>query len=489
MIKWHTNGKSIVCRWRYRWRSTSDWWHDMLEILHWGGQHRLHWVTCKCWHPCERGPGLREEENGEMNATVSKDDTLHQTNDWSTTTLDIHVWWCRSFWSGMVWTLHSCRSVYCFHLSISATIDGWKWSFILAQSFCLQLTNPTPSLQNPRAMGAMFKLLTCLVVTACARWEVTVSLVLFTFLQGKGSCLRGTRGNLYSAPIDFFSPVYRLAHILDVTGGFQVSKSERNLRGWHWTEDVSSHVIPELLTCHQADVQFLCWTCLLFFIFVPWMCVEICWQHGSGWFPGLLLSKNDLWVPPCRVCEKPLHSSMRYRTWPETHVLWACGQQMCVWFHSQHCDQHLHRSICGISYALEANPGGGLVIQPHLVARPVELYTNFLDRSWNSELSWMARLEQSTSRTHRRSSWGPMPMKGLAWQSGHAQLSRQLPGRKKSRIKMWVAIYSNFSMLGFHKMGQHGNPGQKCMKLLKSRCFIVRILLQWRCWFHFLIQR
>ena len=67
MIKCHTNGKSIVCRWRYRWRSTSDWWHDILEIPHWGGQHRLHWVTCKCWPPCERGPGLREEENGEMN--------------------------------------------------------------------------------------------------------------------------------------------------------------------------------------------------------------------------------------------------------------------------------------------------------------------------------------------------------------------------------------------------------------------------------------
>lgn len=65
---------------------------------------------------------------------------------------------------------------------------------------------------------------------------------------------------------------------------------------------MSPAMIPELLTCHQADVQFLCWTCLLFFIFVPWMCVEICWQHGSGWFPGLL-SKNDLWVPPCRVCD------------------------------------------------------------------------------------------------------------------------------------------------------------------------------------------
>ena len=99
--------------------------------------------------------------------TLNKDDTLHQTNDWSTTTLNIHVWWRRSFCRGMVWPCILVVLSTVFIDWTSAIIVDWEWSFILAQSFCFR----TASLQNLRAMGAIWKLLTCLAVTAASLRE------------------------------------------------------------------------------------------------------------------------------------------------------------------------------------------------------------------------------------------------------------------------------------------------------------------------------
>ena len=143
-------------------------------------------------------------------------------------------------------------------IETSDTIVGWKWSFILSQSFCLQFTHPTPSLPNPRAMGAMWKLVDVLTVVCrsgrdarCRKvidaslemlWEVTVSLVeialtlVFLALSSREGffVLRGIHRNFSSAPIDFFSPVNWLAHIFGCNWRVSGVKSER-LRGWHWT--------------------------------------------------------------------------------------------------------------------------------------------------------------------------------------------------------------------------------------------------------------
>lgn len=308
------------------------------------------------------------------------------------------------------------------------------------------------------------------------------------FLKGKGLACEERVGTCTVLPLISFLLFIGWLTFLDVTGGFQVSKSERNLRGWHWTEDVSSHVIPELLTCHQADVQFLCWTCLLFFIFVPWMCVEICWQHGSGWFPGLLLSKNDLWVPPCRVCDFApafFHEISN----PDLKPMY-----------SEHA---VNRCVSGFTVSIVTSIYIGASVVYHMLLKPTLLGGLLFNLTWLLALWSYIQTSltdpgtpncpewQDWSRVHQGLSEGAHEAR-WRWKVWHGKVMPScllLPGRKKSRIKMWVAIDSNFSMLGFHKMGQHGNPGQKCMKLIKSRCFIARILLQWRYWFHFLIQR
>ena len=70
-------------------------------------------------------------------------------------------------WNGVDLSfLFSCQWLPFSSIETSAIIVGGSYLFILAQSFCLQFANPTPSLQNPHAMGAMWKLLMCLVVTA-----------------------------------------------------------------------------------------------------------------------------------------------------------------------------------------------------------------------------------------------------------------------------------------------------------------------------------
>lgn len=324
MIKCHTNGKSIVCRWRYRWRSTSDWWHDILEIPHWGGQHRLHWANVgHLVREVQDSVRKRMEKWIQLSARMIHFTKLkwlkHHHSGYPCLMMS-------KFWSGMVWTLHFCRSVYCFHLSISATIDGWKWSFILAQSFCLQLTNPTPSLQNPRAMGAMFKWLTCLVVTACARWEVTVSLVLFTFPQGKGSCLRGTRGNLYSAPIDFFSPVYRLAHIFGCNWRVSGVKKRTKFAGMALNRRCLQPCDSWAANMSSSGRAIFVLDVSAFLHFRP---MDVCWNLLAAWLR--LVSR------PASFKKRPLSASMQgvwfcpcilpwdIEPWPETHVLWACG--------------------------------------------------------------------------------------------------------------------------------------------------------------------